>query len=269
MQLVAVDIGNSSAKIAIEHFGSEDRTRNNDRWCVETIFQSADGFQLDRQVVEPGQTCFWAVSSVNDRLEKELFDWVSRNRPGDQFHVIQPDEIDLETVVDSRSQLGRDRLIAAWQAVELNSGGPVIVIDAGTAVTIDWVDDQNVFQGGLILPGATANLQTLASQTDALPDLRSQNLAQFDCGQPLPFVGRSTEAAILLGVFQAQIAVMKTAVSELSASLAVPAEVITTGRGMLELMPWLPEHWQHVPDLVLQGARNVGRQLLEQINRQA
>jgi type III pantothenate kinase len=267
MQLVAVDIGNSSAKIAIEHFGSEDRTRNNDRWCFETIFQSADNFQLDPQVVDPGQTCFWAVSSVNDRLEQDLSDWVDQHRAGDQFHLIQPHEINLESVVDSRLQLGRDRLIASWQAVELNSGGPVIVIDAGTAVTIDLVDERNVFQGGLILPGATANLQTLANQTDALPDLTSQKLARFNTQQSLPFVGRSTESAILLGVYQTQIAVMNTAVRELSASLAAPPAIILTGRGIQEVLPWLPESWQFIPDLVLQGARNVGRQLLKQTHR--
>jgi len=71
------------------------------------------------------------------------------------------------------SQLGADRwasLIAAWQRSNTTELFPpaCVVVNAGTAVTIDVLDAQGVFRGGLILPGVRLMLQTLAENTAAL-----------------------------------------------------------------------------------------------------
>ena len=264
MQLIAADIGNSSSKVAVDH------TEDDDRWCMETIFRGEEPIEFDFEALDVhAQPAFWAVSSVNAIRLERLAVWVARNRPQDHFHVISSDDVQLKTDVHSRERLGRDRLIAANQAVRLNEGGPLIVVDSGTAVTIDFVDQQNVFQGGMIFPGAFSNLKYLAEGTDALPDLAengSQGLKPLGyLNDSLDYIGKCTESAILLGVYQTQLSAIRVAVEELSQTQSQPVDVYVTGGGIQELLSWIPETWQHVPDLVLRGAKDIGRELLTQM----
>jgi type III pantothenate kinase len=261
MQLIAADIGNSSTKVAVDH------TTEDDRWCMETIFRGDDPLDLDLGSINMAdEPAFWAVSSVNRTRQRQLENWIASHRPEDQFHVIEPDDVSLETNVESRDQLGRDRLIAAWMAVQLNDqSGPIIVIDAGTAVTIDWVDEQLVFQGGVIFPGADSNFRQLAKYTDALPDLsqrdRDESGMNLD-GALEGLFGKSTTSAILQGVFQSQIAAIRGVVQRMASRSNRQPTVLTTGGGIADIAGGLPDDWDDVPDLVLRGAKSIGRALI-------
>lgn len=256
MQLIAADIGNSSTKIAVDHAAKDDR------WCQETVFRNAE--PIDLTSIQIGdEPAFWSVCSVNQSRQQRLRDIIAADRPNDQFYLIEPDDVDLETNVQSRTQLGRDRLVAAWMAVQLTEhSGPLIVIDAGTAVTVDLVDQDLVFQGGAIFPGAESNLRQLTQNTDALPDLQS-----FARHGRLPVslnnsVGKSTTDAILLGVYTAQVAAIQRLAQSLAQPLPTAATIFTTGGGIIAIERELDESWQHVPDLVLRGARGIGRKLI-------
>ena len=263
MQLIAVDIGNSSTKVAVEH------AEHDHHWLLESVIRGDDPVEFDfREFAIDQEVAFWSVCSVNQKRQTGLADWVASHRPADLFHVIQANEVRLETDVHSRELLGRDRLIAAWQAAQLNDGGPLVVIDAGTAVTIDLVDRHRVFQGGMIFPGGRSSLDLLASKTDALPNLSSDGPGELRDLADLGFLGKSTESAIRLGVYQSQIAVINAAVKSLELSYG-PLEVYLTGGGVHELVNWLPEQWQFVPDLILQGAKSIGKELLDQLIRES
>lgn len=259
MQLIAADIGNSSTKVAVDHAEHEHH------WMLESVIRGDDSFDFNfRELEFEREPAYWSVCSVNEKRQSRLARWVADHRPTDTFHVIQANEVKLETDVQSRELLGRDRLVAAWQAVQLNESGPLLVVDAGTAVTIDVVDHKNVFQGGMILPGARACLEFLSGKTDALPNLSDDGSGEFLNQLELGWVGKSTESAIRLGVYQSQISVIKAAVKQLAGSYG-PLEIYLTGGGIQELTGWLPDSWQHVPDLVLQGAKAIGKDLLDQL----
>jgi type III pantothenate kinase len=263
MQLIAANIGNSSTKVAVDH------TEHEHHWLLESVIRGDEPIEFNfRELDIDQEPAFWSVCSVNRQRQSRLADWVAERRPADLFHVIQASEVELESDVQSRERLGRDRLVAAWQAVQLNEGGPLIVIDAGTAVTIDVVDQKNVLQGGMIFPGARASLDSLSAETDALPNLAADSPGEFSNQLILGCVGKSTESAIRLGVYQAQISVIKAAVKQLTNSHG-PLEVYLTGGGIQELTGWLPDLWQQVPDLVLQGAKAIGKDLLDQLIRES
>ena len=267
MQVIAADIGNSSTKVAVEH------AAHDNHWRLETIIRGDQPVEIDFAPLDlDTRPAFWSVSSVNQRRQQHLADWVAERRPDDTFHIITDQEVELGTRVQSRTQLGRDRLIAAWQAVQLNDGGPVVVVDAGTAVTIDLVDADNQFCGGLIFPGAASMLNTLAAQTDALPDLsrvigaelREKLFAEYGRSiNPLPTHGTSTEMAMLLGVYHAQVSAIRHGVQSLSQLSGNLPDVYVTGGGIDDLLDWLPDNWQFVPDLVLQGAYHIGVQRVQ------
>ncbi len=260
MQLIAADIGNSSIKIAIEHAADDDR------WCLETIFRGDEPLDLDLDSLDVGsEPAFWCASSVNQARQQRLTDWIQTHRPDDRFHAIESDEVELETDVESRLQLGRDRLIGAWMAVQLNDqSGPVVVIDAGTAVTIDLIDSNLVFQGGVIFPGAESNFRRLAEYTHALPDLGRENRPNASRGPFSNVIGKSTNDAIIKGVYQSQISAIRSITEQMASCSAPRATVFATGGGISDISNDLPQSWDFVPDLVLRGARSIGRNLLNQ-----
>ena len=262
MQLIAVDIGNSSTKIGVLR-NSVRSLVGDDLWSGRIRLENERPIVVDSKVLElPNESALWSVSSVNSVRAKELEAWVSQHRPKDKFHLISESDVDLKSDVESRKQLGRDRLIAAWIAVELNDRiGPVIVVDAGTAVTIDWVDQQLVFQGGHIFPGGDSSFQQLVQNTDALPPLsqaqRDRLLKNLEYGS----VGKSTQEAIFNGVYQSQIGGIIGIVAAMSERIDSSPTIYLTGGGIEEISRFLPQSWVRVPDLVLRGAAGIGQGL--------
>lgn len=87
------------------------------------------------------------------------------------IHIITLDRIPLQGVY---SRLGIDRALALWGAGE-TWGYPILVIDAGTALTFTGADANRSLIGGAILPGISLQLQSLAQRTAALPLVETQN----------------------------------------------------------------------------------------------
>jgi type III pantothenate kinase len=257
MRLIAVDIGNSSIKIAV------DSPSKINSWQTELILNSEA--TLSQELLSlpfKNDSFFWSVSSVHREKESRFLDWVNQHRPNDQFHLIRESDVDLQSNIESRELLGRDRLISAWMALQLNHNqGPVIIVDAGTAVTIDLVDPEGIFQGGVIFPGAESNFKRLNAFTDALPELGMQT-----GNSPLPHVfdsvlGKSTADAIQKGVYHSQKYAIQEIVEQMSKLSKQPACTFATGGGLTDITPQLNPDWNYIPDLLLQGARAIGRKL--------
>jgi len=260
MQLIAVDIGNSSTKIALVN------RENHEQWCVRTEFQPDNSIELANFLDQLKGPAFWSASSVSLSRQKSLQQWIAENRPSDRFHEICESDVPLKSNVESRTQLGRDRLVSAWIAVQLNfQSGPIIVVDAGTAVTIDLIDENLVFQGGHIFPGAESNFRQLAQNTDALPDLSSEKREGRFSELKSGAIGKSTSTAILQGVYQAQIGAIRGTVEAISSKQIAPPAVFATGGGIKDIAEFLPADWNYVPDLVLLGAKDIGRILMANV----
>lgn len=92
----------------------------------------------------------------------------------------------------SLSTLGRDRIAAAVGANSRFPGQNLLVIDAGTAITIDFVSSGNEYLGGNISPGLSMRFRSLHEFTDNLPLLAQSNFEDL--------LGDDTESAIRAGV---------------------------------------------------------------------
>lgn len=90
------------------------------------------------------------------------------------------------------STLGLDRVALAVGASMRYQGETLMVVDAGTAVTLDVVDSSPAFRGGRIAPGVRLRFESLHAHTSALPLL--------DADGPIPLIGDSTDTAIRSGV---------------------------------------------------------------------
>ncbi|MBI9067813.1 MAG: type III pantothenate kinase [Salinivirgaceae bacterium] len=88
--------------------------------------------------------------------------------------------------------LGKDRIAGAVASYELFKGLPILVIDIGTAITIDFINEFGVFEGGIISPGPELRYKALHQFTGKLPLL--------ECVEKTDIIGKSTKTAIESGV---------------------------------------------------------------------
>lgn len=142
----------------------------------------------------------WRLASVNREVQAIFEAGFRKRNPRAPLRLVTHRDIPMTVHVDHPDMLGIDRLLAARAAWHLATqdnpnAGPLIVVQAGTAVTLDWVDASGAYCGGAILPGIGLALQYLAAGTDRLPWLPSNRIATMP---PLP--GVNTEQAIAAGV---------------------------------------------------------------------
>ncbi|MFV0377369.1 MAG: type III pantothenate kinase [Mangrovibacterium sp.] len=102
--------------------------------------------------------------------------------------------VPITTRYKTPETLGLDRLAAAIGAASLYPATPLLVVDAGTAITIDLVSDRNEYLGGNISPGIETRFKALNHFTEKLPLVELTN--EFD------LVGTDTQSAIRAGVQQ-------------------------------------------------------------------
>lgn len=180
MDLV-IDIGNTSCKAAIF---------KQDRMILSEHWEEQGSSIITSWIRTYPEICKAIISSVKKDdagLKAEL------EKAGIQ--VITLDEktaLPLENRYGSPETLGRDRLAAAAGANAMFPGKNLLIIDAGTAITIDFVTSGNAYMGGNISPGMSMRFRSLNEFTDNLPLVKPAR-QKFH-------MGLTTEDAIRSGV---------------------------------------------------------------------
>lgn len=152
----------------------------------------------------------------------------------------------VKICLDNPREVGADRVVNAVAAHKLY-GGPVIVIDLGTAITFDAVSEEGDYLGGAIAPGIAIATEALFMRTAALPRL--------ELDFPKKAIGRNTVAAMLSGIVFGYAGLIEGVVSRIREELGGKAKVIATG-GYAELLARVTPVVEEVnPDLTLIGLR--------------
>jgi type III pantothenate kinase len=155
--------------------------------------------------------------------------------------------------VDEPARVGIDRLVAALAADRLRRPNrAAIVVDLGSAITVDLVDADGAFCGGAILPGIAMSVRALAEHTDALPHVPMDHLDH----QPA-VIGKSTVPAIQSGIYWGTVGAVRGISAEMSRGLSAAPDMFLTGgasAGVARLIAAESEgRVHHVPHLVLAG----------------
>lgn len=166
--------------------------------------------------------------------------------------LLSLDDIPLQGVYPT---LGVDRALAAWGAIQ-TVGSPVLVIDAGTALTFTGIDCQQMLVGGAILPGLRLQFEGLGRKTAALPlvSLTVETAASL----PLRWA-RQTEAAIASGILYTVLAGIQSFIADWQQQFPESAVVITGGDGdhlyylLKQAYPQLADCLTLAPHLIFQG----------------
>ena len=165
----------------------------------------------------------WVVASVNPPVTQTFKNWCC-SKGGTSIVFDRPSQVPIRTNVDEPDAVGIDRLLNALAARRrCPDGEPVVIIDAGSAVTVDYLDDQNVFRGGAILPGPRLMARSLHDYTAKLPELPIHEIPNAD--PP----GRNTRDAITVGIMAALMGGCVMLVEEYAALGSRPPTVLMTG----------------------------------------
>jgi type III pantothenate kinase len=190
----------------------------------------------------------WVVSGVHPQRRDRLVAWL-RELGHAVLVVTAPQQLPLDIGLAQPEKVGIDRLL---NAVAVNArrpaGSPAVIVDAGSAVTVDYLDADGVFRGGAILPGLRLMAQALHDYTALLP------LIQPDAAVLVP--GTSTTAAMNAGIFCAVLGGIKELLHRLG-----PALVVCGGGDGPLLGPHLPAPVEVWPLMTLEGLRLTARNL--------
>ena len=145
-------------------------------------------------------------------------------------------------------RMGVDRWVAmvgAWAEVE----SACLVVDAGTAITIDAIDDDGRHLGGQIIAGVATMANALATSTSDIPSVRTSS---GRAGSGLDIFASSTAAAVREGAHNAVAGAVDRVIHVLQSNAYSPT-VILTGGDSSRILSALCETPLHRPHLVLQG----------------
>jgi type III pantothenate kinase len=249
--ILAIDIGNTSTDVAL-FAGDRILTRTHGTTSV-LLSPAAVGEWLEGIAVDWPEVVGAAFCTVV-RPARQAWTQALSSRGLKVMEVTSETTTTLRSEYADPAQLGVDRCLAALAAFERH-GGPVVVVNAGTAITVDAVSADGVFLGGAIAPGIAAGRSALASYCDQLPEVEVR--------EPPGALARDTDSAVRAGlVFGAAGAIRELAARAAQEAAIEPRLVIAGGDAEL-----VAPHLDHViavdPALVLHGLRIVWEQNTE------
>lgn len=184
------------------------------------------------------------AASVNPPLDEPIAQAVEQAVGRRIVWVGKDLDLPIKVLTNTPKETGVDRVLNVAAAYE-QIGKACVVVDAGTALTIDCCNDAGDFLGGAILPGARMMLDALHDKTARLP--------RVDLEVPAEAFGRSTTEAIRLGVYNGIRGAVKEMVENYATTLGNWPELIATGGDAEKLFGG----WELVhaisPDLALYG----------------
>jgi type III pantothenate kinase len=152
----------------------------------------------------------------------------------------------MPILYESPLEVGADRITAAVAAFE-KYGGPLIVLDFGTATTFDAISAKGEYLGGAIAPGIRISAEALYLKTAKLP--------RIEIRKPKRAIGRTTVSSMQSGLYFGYIGLVTNTIREIRKELGGSARVIATGGFGGQVVPELAEIEAYEPDLVLEGLR--------------
>ncbi len=202
MPLCVADVGNSRTKLAFYSSAFDQEpllmvsAESSDQikgWCDESIAQ------LQSAGLPKGSSWPIHVISVNSAQESQLVHALS----SEFFPVSVPHRPVRYRGNYQVSAMGQDRLALIESYLARGTGQPAVLVSAGTATTVDFIDADGVHLGGWIAAGIQSSLDSLAENADALPAIKFRE-SVTESGGKIQW-GLDTAGAMSAGAFEAAV----------------------------------------------------------------
>ncbi|MGH9468615.1 MAG: type III pantothenate kinase [Terriglobales bacterium] len=220
--LLALDIGNSQTVIGL--FNGQHLEAS---WRITTARQqTADEFSLAlRGLLHAHATAEESIAGAIVASVVPPLDAVVRAALRAQFHLdplfVGPGlKTGMAVQYDSPADVGADRIANAVAGYALH-GGPLIIVDFGTATTLDVVAEHGEYRGGIICPGLAISADALVTRTARLP--------RVEIRDPGRLIGTSTVGSIQSGLYYGYLSLVDGLIERLRAELGASTQAIATG----------------------------------------
>ena len=248
--LLAIDAGNTNIKFALVNDDGTPRTR----WRIATdARRTADEYVvwlirlIELEGLKREDVTDVAISTVVPRALYNIQSLATK-----YFNVEalvagrSPLDYGIALDVDEPHAVGSDRACNAIAAHALHKGD-LIVISFGTATTVDHVDYNGAYKGGIIAPGLNLSLDALVAAAAKLPRIA------IEAPPSDSVIGRTTESQMQIGIYWGYVAMIEGLLSRMKAEIGRPVTVIATG-GLAALFQQHSELFDSVDsDLTLRG----------------
>lgn len=242
LPVLTIDQGNSSAKIAVW----------NDNLKTDSVRLFSMTIEDLLPILETSGADSCVYCSVG-HTDAKFIETLRRIFDGRLLVVTPSTPLPVRIEYGSRATLGNDRVAAAAGAAEIFKGRGCLVVDAGTAVTLDVVTADGTFTGGNIAPGLRLRFSSLHEATSNLPLVEPVG--------EVPVIGYDTASAIRSGVVGGMVSEIADVFSFVANEYGCSG-VIVTGSDALILLPLLEARGLPVvsePDLVGRGLLSILR----------
>ncbi len=244
--LLAIDIGNTNIvigcmdgdRIVFKARIATDRIKTSDQYGVE-IKNMMETFGVGVDQIED---CI--ISSVVPPVFNSVRTGVIKVI-GKQPMVVGPGlKTGLNIHVDVPSQVGSDRIVIAVAALQ-EYKAPLILMDMGTATTIEVVEPENQYMGGVIFPGVMVSLDALTSRAAQLPGI--------SLDKPKAVIGKNTVDCMRSGMMYGTAAMIDGLIDRIEEELGHESTIIATGGLAQFITPLCKHHIILEKELLLKG----------------
>jgi len=224
---LAVDIGNTETAVAIYKTIRKNKSHNCSSIIREKViriptrhYETPDSlFSVFAPHFQKKKLNVIAISSVVPQLNSAWSEFGNRLLDSKTL-LLEPMKIPgIELKIDNPSEAGIDRIVNAWMGFR-RYGGPLIVVDMGTATTFDAIDKNGAYLGGIIAPGISLVTEALSTRTAKLP--------KIDLAMPKRVIGKNTVSALQSGIVLGHAKMIEGLLSEMQSELP-GAKVVGTG----------------------------------------
>jgi len=244
--LLAIDIGNTNIvigciqddKILCEARIATDHTRTSDQYGVE-IKSMVEAFGCR---IEDVEDCIISsvVPPVFNAVRSGVYK-ITERRPMVVGHGLKTG---LDIRMDNPSQVGSDRIVIAVAALARRKA-PLILIDMGTATTVEVIEPKNRYMGGVILPGARLSLDALTRNTAQLPGINMD--------RPGKIIAKNTVDSMRSGIMYGTAATLDGVIDRMEEELGHPSTIVATGGVAPYIIPLCRHKIALERDLLLRG----------------
>ncbi len=251
--LLVIDVGNTNTVLGVYRRDellhcwrlTTARERTADEWgiLIRTLFHLGD--------ISNGTVTAIAVSSVVPPARPALEEMALRYFGVQALFIEATMNLGMPVLYKPPSDVGADRIVNGVAAYE-EFGGPVIVVDFGTATTFDAISPHGEYLGGVIAPGIGISAEALF--------LRAARLPRIEIRQPAKVIGDSTVGSMQSGLYWGYAGLVDGILRRMKRELENP-HVVSTG-GLAELIfPACEEIDSVEKNLTLEGMRLIFERL--------
>lgn len=252
LNLLAICVGNSRTRVGafVEGKLTESATYRNVR--DEEIL---DAIEHAFAPLAEREDALVLMSSDNPPVSEPMEKAITQRLGREVLHVERDVAIPIGRQLDPETIVGQDRLLSAAAAYDVLKQA-CVVVDAGTAITVDLVDGAGTFHGGAIGAGAQTALDALTQRAALLPPV--------EFAKPLENIGHNTVEAMRVGVYHGLRGMVRELVEQYAERLGAFPPVIATGGDGDLLFRDSDLVDRVVPDLILLGMAATVRRATEE-----